>query len=164
MVAPSYFYSCVYCMGKDVAMEATKNVAAFEQERAAVYEIINTGAMKDFLYGFAHDVVGRDRNGIETTLIEEVGEVARMAHRAYVSDGVNYYRSRSAFNRAESNEVENSQRMYIRAAKKLLFLNAVSRKLTGNGFIIKRIDIDDLDVVTELVDAFEFCVRNYAEV
>ena len=126
--------------------------------------VFNTEALKSFLYGHAHDTVGTDRLGHSTTLIEEVGELARMAHRAYISDGTNYYRSRGAFASVETNQEEISKRMYVRAGKKLLFLNSVSKSLTGEAFIRGRRDKDDVYDMMTIVDAFEFCVRNYAEI
>ena len=145
----------------------TKAQNIYEQEKAQALSIFRTESLCNFLYIHAHDIVGKDRNGVSTTLMDEVGEVARMAHRAYVSDGVNYYRSGRCFSMAELDEEtvkENSKRMYIRAAKKLFFLNSVSKSLTGEYIIARRIDDTSLEQVTALVDAFEWCVRHYSEI
>ena len=144
------------------ANTAAKNI--FEAEVTKAHAVFDTGSLKKFLYEHANDVVGKDRNGQETTLIQEVGEVARMAHRAYIADGTNYYRSRSAFYSVECDQEERSERMYIRAGKKLLFLNAVAKNLTGKYFIRQRHDKDCAEDMAVIVDAFEFCVRNYAEI
>lgn len=146
----------------------TNAATTFAAEVAQANSVFNTGSLKAFLYEHAHDEVGTDRNtGLATTLIEEVGEVARMAHRAYISDGTNYYRSRSAFASVEMDDetkAERSDRMYIRAGKKLLFLNSVAKRLTGEYFLAKRFDTSSVKDMQELVDAFEFCVRNYDEI
>ena len=136
----------------------------FQAEVAEARAVFDTETLKSFLYGHAHDTVGTDRVGNPTTLIEEVGELARMAHRAYISDGTNYYRSRGAFASVETDKEESSKRMYVRAGKKLLFLNSVSKSLTGETFIKGRRDKDNVNDMMVIVDAFEFCVRNYAEI
>ncbi|MCR5669640.1 MAG: hypothetical protein K6G10_01425 [Butyrivibrio sp.] len=144
-----------------MASAAQKAEALYNYELASARGVFNTQALKDFLYQHAYDEVGVDRAGNFTTLACEVAEVARLAHKAYIADGVNYYHACEAHHMAEGN---NSKRMYERAAKKLLFLNSVAKKLTGSFFITKKIDKSDLDDCVELVDCFEFCVRNYAEI
>lgn len=145
-------------------VQVNTNVATgFAKELEAVYELIDTQALKGFLYNHADEIVGVNR-GQETTLAMEVGEVAKMAHRAYISDGINYYRSYSAFNGVEDDKEERSEHMYERAAKKLLFLNSVCKSYTGKAFLVRRIDKSSMEDCKALVDVFEFCVRNYAEI
>lgn len=159
---PPFFFARL--MRRKVGIMTQTNAArSFEKELEAVYALIDTKTLKNFLYNNAEEIVGVNR-GQETTLAMEIGEVAKMAHRAYIADGVNYYRSFSAFNSVEGDSQERSERMYERAAKKLLFINAVCRSYTGESFLKRRIDKSDIDDCKELVDVFEFCVRNYAEI
>ena len=136
----------------------------FKQELVNVYQLIDTGALKQFLYTHASEIVGVT-NGLRlTTLADEVAEVARLAHKAYVGDGINYYRSYMAYNNAECDVDARSAHLYQQAAKKLLWLNSLSRSYTGDAFLVKKIDKSSSEDCKNLVDAFEFCVRNYAEI
>ncbi len=139
--------------------------ASINNEMNEAMEIIEIGAFKDFLYTYADVEVGERANGQPTTLSEEVGEVARLTHRAYVADGVvNYYNSRQAFRLAEYSEEEKityAERMYNRAAKKLMFLNSRCKELTKKGFVKAFIDKHSASDMAKLVDAFEWCVAHY---
>ena len=135
----------------------------FENEMMMARSTFDAAALCDFLYSYAYKIVGVDRHGNTTTLKEEVAEVARMSHKAYVDDGVNYYRSRTAYIAAETDIQGNSSRMYIRAAKKLLFLNSKAKELMGKGFIAKKIYKESVSDMSALVDSFEFVVTHYDE-
>lgn len=148
-------------------MQKVDMVTLFEEEKAEALSLVKLENLSVFLYLHADDYVGKkivDEKEIPTTLQEEVGEVAKLSHMAYIADGVNYYRSYHAMNRAEFDEEEtekSSKSLYMRAGKKLLFLNAVAKSLTGRGFIERKIDKSSVEDMTALVDAFEWCVRHY---
>ena len=94
-------------------------------EHVQAERMFNFTALKTFLFEHYNEVVGNDKNGEPTTLINEIGEIARMSHRAYLQDGVNYYRTRAAYGRAEYSSEElqkKSDAMYRVAGKKILFL------------------------------------------
>lgn len=141
----------------------------FEMEKAQALNIIDMNKLSSFLYLHADDYVGKKNTAggtINTTLEEEIAEVARLAHHAYVCEDVDYYRTAQAKRYAETDYKElirNSENMYRRAAKKLLFLNSVAKNIDGNrskGFLNVRIG-NDMEEMKALVNAFEFCVRYY---
>lgn len=139
----------------------------YEQEKKQALELINAAAFVSFVYEFADETVGLDRVGAPTTVRAEIGECARLAHKAYIDDGVSYYRSYSAFRSVEYSDEDmarRSSRLYFAAGKKLLFLSSAANRLAGRGFINRRIDKSDLTDITMLVDSFEWCVRHYDEV
>ena len=136
-------------------------------EHVQAERMFNFTALKTFLFEHYNEVVGNDKNGEPTTLINEIGEIARMSHRAYLQDGVNYYRTRAAYGRAEYSSEElqkKSDAMYRVAGKKILFLNAVCKNFCfGQPFICVRVNKDDIADMTKLVDSFEWIIRNYKE-
>lgn len=148
-------------------MTEMRNVQAIlDNEKAEALAVFNVSALQNFLYLHADDYVG-ERNGVKTTLIEEVSEVIKLAHKAYMNEGINYYNGRQAMRMVEFSEEEISARRdnnYLRAGKKILFLNGVSKRLTGRSFIKNRIDKENIAEVTRIVDSFEWIVRHYDEV
>lgn len=138
----------------------------YENEKTAAMAIINADHLRPFLYMNADVEVGV-LNGRPTTLREEVGEVARLAHKAYVGDGVNYFHSRTAYAIAEYSEEEQekrSQKLYRMAASKILWLNSKSKELGCDGFLSVRVDKTNTEDTKKLVDAFEWIVRHFSEV
>lgn len=148
-------------------MQKSDVVTLFMEEKLVALSVIKLESLSAFLYLHADTYVGKktvNEKEIETTLEQEVGEVARLSHIAYIADGINYYHNHQAMNRAElGKEVieKNSKAMYMRAGKKLLFLNSVAKKLYGTGFISKKIDKNSVEDMTILTDAFEWCIRHY---
>ena len=142
----------------------------FEMEKAQALNIIDINKLSSFLYLHADDYVGKKNTAsgtVNTTLEEEIAEVARLSHHAYLCEDVDYYRTAQAKRYVESDYKElirNSENMYRRAAKKLLFLNSVAKNIDENkkskGFLNVRIS-NEIEDIKALVNAFEFCVRYY---
>lgn len=82
-------------------MTNTTTERLFNDEMNNSLEIINMDIMAAFLYMYADEEVGHDKNGKPTTLVKEIGEVARMTHMAYVDDGINYYNTRHSMRMVE---------------------------------------------------------------
>ncbi len=55
----------------------------YEKDRAEAIATFDIKALRQYLYFHSDDEVGRTRDGRVTTLMDEVGEVARLSHKAY---------------------------------------------------------------------------------
>ena len=132
-------------------------------EKAAALEMIDFENLKSFIYSDILSTVGQTRDGQPTTLSEEIGEVIRMAGRAWHYNGVNYFR-RGAFSAVELTEEqveERARKMYLRAAKKILFLNAKTKAFGKERFVRPFINLEDEDQVRDLVEMFEYCIQHF---
>lgn len=104
------------------------------------------------------EIVSVSRDGEPHTFIQEIGEIGRLTNKAYARESVNYYRRYVAMDSVEA--VNTAKTAYIRAAKKIIFLNTVCKKQFGlEGFISRKIDLTNMDEVKALVDAFDFSLR-----
>ena len=115
----------------------------------------NTQTLVTFIRNNLLQEIG-ERNDRPTTLRQELGEVGRLTYLAE-ADEVDYWHSRRAYNAVENTaeELEGRKvRFYTLAAKKLLFLNSVCKKMEGASFVTKRVDLKDLDEVIDLVEDF----------
>ncbi len=151
----------------EINMETRKRCKdMYEAAWRKTQEYINVGKMCKYLYEHAYEIVGEDGKGYPTTLMNEVGEVARLAHKAYVASAVNLYNARKAYEAAELTDEEkerHSERQYNTAAKKICFLNTVAKAMGVDGFLAKKIDRNSPVDRRELVDAFEWVVTHYED-
>ena len=116
---------------------------------------INTQTLVSFIRNNLLQEIG-ERNGRGTNLRQELGEVGRLTYLAE-ADEVDYWHSRKAFNAVENTAEElagRKARFYGLAAKKLLFLNSVCKRTEGASFITKRVNLENLDEVIDLVEGF----------
>lgn len=137
----------------------------FEQEKANALNYINFERFISFLYMNAYEYVGF-YNGKETTLREEVKEVLRLSHVAYVEssvENVGFYQSFKAYRMVEEdNHKAKSQNLYEKAAKKLIFLNSKCKEMTnGRGFIERKINLRDKKEVVSLIEGFEWTIAHF---
>ncbi len=145
----------------------TNGTKMYNEERREAESLINVENLHSYLYMKGYEVIGtkRTKNGeVPTTLEEQVLEVVRLAHKAYIADGINYY-DRRAVNRTLLLSAEElaaySENAYKKAAAKLIWISSKS-KAAGFGFITRnRIDKENLEECQKVVDAFEFLIRNY---
>lgn len=142
----------------------TNGIEMLQAEKVQALTFINVSSFAGFVYLNANTVVGKDKLNNPTTLEMEVSEVAKLSHRAYIEDGVNYYHSHQAFAIAGLSDEDlkkSSDRKYNAAAKKLLFLNSVAKRIYGKGFIQVKINLSDINNTRALVDSFEWIVAHY---
>ena len=139
----------------------------FSAEKATALNTFNVFRLQAFLYENAFELVGEkqtSRGTVYTTLEEEVADVVRLAHAAYIGDGINIYNRKAAFRAVETSEEEikkRSENAYRKAANKLLWLSSKCKEMTTKGFVQVKVDKSDLSQCESLVDSFEFVVRNY---
>ncbi len=141
----------------------------FHQEATEAKALINVKALYEFFSKEAYTVIGtkRTQNGdVPTTLEEQALDVIRMAHTAYIADGVNYYNRRDVMRHLLLGEEELQRRSanaYRKAAAKLIWLSSKSRELGYGHILVRFVDKEDLEACQGVVDAFEFLIRNYEE-
>lgn len=141
----------------------------FEKEKENALKIINIDEFAAFVYMNADEKIGvkKDRFGkaiAETTVAQEIGEAAKLAHLAYVEDGINYYNAKRAFMYIEYSDEDRknrSEKLYKAAAKKICFINSCCKNLYGSYFIKETVKTSDSESCEKLVNAFEFLIRHY---
>lgn len=125
---------------------------------------VNAQALVSYIKASISEVIG-DRNGLPTTLRQEIGEVGRLTYLAESTE-VNYWNSRRAFAAVENTEEQREarkNRFYMLAAKKLLFINTACKRRGQMGFITKRVDLKNLDEVIGLVEDFADTLQEIAQ-
>lgn len=126
-------------------------------------KIINQDNLVDFVYRFADKYIGKDRNGRETTLVEEMTAVGSMIDRAELILCRDYYSrdyQRLARNFSEEDLKGEAIRSIKNAAKKLLFLNTVASK-EGLGFVKEKIDHENVAQMYDLVKAYVYAINSW---
>ncbi len=120
--------------------------------------IIDIEVLLEFVAKHAHDTIG-ERHGRSTTLVEELGQVGKMAAKADAyrmsAKGEIPSSTRAAFAMAELSTDEKiafAKINYRSAAKKVVWLNAMSFNLIGKRFIMRKIDMSDLVDMVDLLD------------
>lgn len=92
--------------------------------------------LRSFLCECADVVINENGN----TVKEEVGQIAKLAALA-ATDAIRT--SEDDFSQ------QSSQRTYLAAGKKILFLNSMARKLTGQSFITQIVEKNKMDDLTK---------------
>lgn len=138
---------------------ASGHVSALAREQANAYAYIDMQVLVDFLSQYAYEYLGAiSKNGTPLTIRDEIGEIAKMTHKAYVDMG-NISFTNSELSKEE--QQEKKSRLIRNAAKKLLFLNRLCMEYTGKHFVKQFVDSKDAKANTDLVDAFEYAIRCY---
>ena len=133
--------------------------------------LVNTDTLERFVSNHIVVEVGKNKyTGKVTTLEDEIGEIYRMVGIAEAKT-VNYYNARKAYASVERNadeEREYRAHKWLDAGKKILFLNAVCKKMDGGYFVTQHLATesvsDMMDVAMAFVDALDEIVRDYEEV
>lgn len=149
-----------------ITMATTNTMNIYEAEKAAARELIDFRMLGEFILTYAYTPVGKSFAGKDLTLIEEIGNVGKLEHKAFVQSGVNYYHYREAFALAELTDEEKekkSNRLYKAAASKVLYLNTKARELKGDHFVIGKINKNDSEACEKLVTAFSWLIQHPEE-
>lgn len=127
-------------------------------------KMIDSVNMVAFIYRFADEFVGTDRNGNETTLIQEMTAVGSMIDRAELILCRDYYSrdyQRLARNFSEEDLKGEAIRNIRNAAKKLMFLNTVAIKRADLGFITEKIDHENIAQMYDLVKSYVYNINSW---
>ena len=134
----------------------------FEKDLATTKEIINWNVLSDFIGTYTYSEIGKRKDGNPTTLLDEIKTLGKWFAKIEVIT-INYFHSRKAMYNAEYTAEERAgiaEQTYYMAVNKILWLNCVCKSISGNSFLINRIDKSNVSEVRMLVDAFAFAIQN----
>ena len=128
-------------------------------------KLINIDTLTAAIYQYGDEYVGKNpRTGEETTLIEELVEVGRLADRAELILCKDYYnRSYQKLRQDFSEEDLQGQavRSIVNAGKKLLFLNGVLSKKGLGWFITEKVDKSNIAEMYGLVKSYQYNISTW---
>ncbi len=121
--------------------------------------MIKKSVLYNFIRHFATCEVGRNRfTGKATTLIDEVGEIYRLVGIAETRE-VSCYGNRTRMVETSIDDPDRKSRKWTEAGKKVLFLNAICKKMEGQYFVTEHLSTesvsDMMDVAMAFVDALD---------
>lgn len=129
--------------------------------------IIDVWALVAWIKDYADTLIGKDVTGKATTLTEELAMIAKyiMKGDVYRLTEPNYYDAKQAYYLVEMSLKEKGERWqyyYLKAFRKILWLNTVCRQ-AGYGMILTRkVRLDSMADVIEVVETFEETIRRSA--
>lgn len=126
--------------------------------------LVNIDNLTAAIYQLGDEAVGKNsKTGADTTLIEELVEVGRLADRAELILARDYYSrdyQRLRQNFSEEDLQGQAIRSIVNAGKKLLFLNSVLSK-RALGFITEKVDKSDVKAMYDLIKSYQYNITSW---